>query len=259
MKSSTPSLAPRERFSSRVADYARHRPGYPPEVRRYLEQLLHLPSAATIADVGSGTGLSAVDWLNAGYTVYGVEPNAAMREAAESELARFPNFRSVAGSAEASTLPAVSVDLILCAQAFHWFDPPAAKAEFGRMIKKGGHIALIWNDRRKTGTAFLEGYERLLNQFGTDYCQVDHSRLTGTDFAAILGPHYQEAVFPNVQRFDRQGLLGRAFSSSYTPIEGTPERAALENGLSELFEQCQEAGVVKMKYDTRVYVSREVQ
>ncbi|NDC10725.1 MAG: class I SAM-dependent methyltransferase, partial [Oxalobacteraceae bacterium] len=119
-----------------------------------------------IADVGSGTGISAELFLRAGYAVHAVEPNREMRAAAERLLARFPNFHSVDGSAQATTLPDHGVDFIVAAQAFHWFNTPETRAEFTRILKPGGQTALIWNERRLDATPFLSEYEQLLLTFG---------------------------------------------------------------------------------------------
>src|SRR5690606_2435033 len=108
-------------FSDRVENYVRYRPGYPAEVVDLLVREAHLSPSSMVADIGSGTGISAEMLLKAGVPVTGVEPNPPMREAAERLLADYPGFTSVDGTAQATTLPDGSMDLILAAQAFHWF------------------------------------------------------------------------------------------------------------------------------------------
>src|SRR5262245_49376869 len=117
-------LAPdsKQRFSNRVEDYVRCRPGYPAAVLDVLCEECGLRPESVVADIGSGTGLLAQMFLENGNLVYGVEPNAAMREAGEQWLERYPHFCSVAGSAEATTLPDAGVDFVVVGQAFHWFD-----------------------------------------------------------------------------------------------------------------------------------------
>src|SRR5262249_32515602 len=115
-------------------------------------------------------------FLRHGHTVFGVEPNAEMRRAAEQHLHSFPAFRSIDGRAEQTTLSAASVDLVAAAQAFHWFEPHLARGEFLRILRPPGWVALIWNDRR-TESPFEQAYEQLLRQFGTDYDQVIHRNL----------------------------------------------------------------------------------
>src|SRR5688572_11145173 len=150
------------RFSNRVDDYIKYRPGYPGAIVDFLTAACGLTPAAVIADVGSGTGILSELFLKQGNRVFGVEPNQEMREAAERILAGYPSFTSVAGSAEATSLPAQSVDYITAAQAFHWFERERARAEFERILKPGGWVLLLWNERRTDTTAFLRDYEELL-------------------------------------------------------------------------------------------------
>src|SRR5438552_740760 len=118
------------RFSRRVANYVRYRPGYPGAVPELLAREVPLTPDSHIADIGSGTGLLSRAFLDAGFSVTGVEPNADMRGAGDYELADRSRFRSVAGTAEATTLPSSSFDLITAGQAFHWFDPVPTRAEW---------------------------------------------------------------------------------------------------------------------------------
>src|SRR4051812_35209407 len=111
-----------ERFSNRVANYVKYRPGYPPEILEIFRDEMNLTGDSVVADIGSGTGISARVFLENGNPVFGVEPNAAMRAAAKEFLKSFPQFESVEGTAEATNLPDRSVDLVIAAQAFHWFD-----------------------------------------------------------------------------------------------------------------------------------------
>ena len=154
---STEVLRPTERFSDRVADYVRYRPGYPPELLECLQRNCGLRPQWVVADVGSGTGLLAKIFLENGNRVFGIEPNAAMRAAGEEFLRGLDQFTSQEGRAEATGLPARSVDLITAGQAFHWFDRRRARAEFERILKPGGWVALVWNERR-TSTPFLADY-----------------------------------------------------------------------------------------------------
>jgi len=160
---------PTERFSDRVGDYLRYRPRYPQALVPVLEEEMRLAPAWVVADVGSGTGFSAEPFLAHGNVVFAVEPNGAMRRAAEERLGDRPGFRGVAGSAEATGLEGTSVDLVAAGQAFHWFDLEECREELIRILRPPRWVALFWNTRRLTGSGFLEGYEALLREFGTDY------------------------------------------------------------------------------------------
>lgn len=246
---------PKERFSERVDDYVRFRPGYPRELFDLLVRETGLGPGKVVADVGSGTGIFTRFLLESGCRVLAVEPNAPMRAAAEAALGLHPFFRSVAGSAEATTLPDSCVDLVTAAQAFHWFEPVAARAEFARILVPGGQAVLVWNVRRTTGAPFLAEYEALVARFGTDYGEVKHS---GSEkeaaISAFFGPGgCRRAAFENAQTLDFDGLAGRLLSSSYVPGEGHPSRAPMLEELERIFDRRQTGGTVRLEYDTRVY------
>jgi SAM-dependent methyltransferase len=247
-------MEPTERFTNRVSDYVAARPSYPPELLQALAADWGLRPETVVADVGSGTGILTRLFLAGGNLVVGVEPNAAMRVAAEEALAREPRFRSVAGSAEATTLPGASVDAIVAGQAFHWFDPAPTRAEWRRILRPGGWVALIWNERRAGGTAFAEGYERLLATYGTDYTAVRHRNIDPAAIAAFLGAPPRRYAFVNRQHLDREGLRARLRSSSYTPAPGHPSHAPMLAALDELFDAHQSDGYVTVEYDATMDV-----
>ncbi len=247
-----------ERFTSRVETYAKYRPGYPAEVIEVLRSECGLTPGLIVADVGSGTGILSELLLKNGNTVIGVEPNEAMRGAAESLLRRYSKFQSVNGSAEDTTLPNASVNLITAGQAFHWFDATAAREEFVRILKPGGFVALIWNDRRLDATAFLRDYESLLREYGTDYAKVqefDPRDQIGRFFAPQSFTHRE---FPNREEFDFEGFKGRVLSASYTPEPGNPKFEPMIKALQDLFDSCEENGSVAFEYDTRVFYGQLV-
>jgi len=245
-----------ERFSNRVADYVSGRPGYPDEAFVWLRETFGLRPGAGAADVGAGTGISAEVLLRHGFDVFAVEPNDAMREAAIARLGGNPRFHAVAGSAEATTLPAASVDAVVAAQAFHWFDRAAFRAECARLLKPGGVVALLWNVRRVEGSAFAADYEALLREFGTDYLTVRHENVTEDELAAFFGGRFERRGFDNVQRLDFDGLRARLLSSSYVPAAGHPRFAPMLAALQALFAKHGREGKVAMEYELRAYAAR---
>lgn len=251
-------MEPTERFSDRVDNYLRYRPGYPPQVRELLRERYQLTPSAEIADVGSGTGALARLFLENGNRVFGVEPNAAMRRAGERVLAQFPRFTSVAGTAERTTLDDRSVDLVTAGQAFHWFRPGPTRLEFGRVLRPGGRVMLVWNERRVEGTGFSEDYERLLRTHGTDFAEVNHVRSGSPErIRAFFAPMPVDSWnFENEQSFDLAGLKGRLLSSSYVPAEGEPGCAEMLLEVEDVFDRHEEGGTVTIRYDSRVYVGR---
>jgi SAM-dependent methyltransferase len=248
---------PKRRFSNRVEDYIRYRPGYPPGVLDALREECGLAPESVVADVGSGTGLLSQVFLENGNFTYGVEPNAEMREAGERLLKEYPRFRSVAGSAEATTLADAIVDFVAAGQAFHWFEPNAARAEFRRVLRPGGWLVVIWNERKKDGNAFQRDYERLLREFGTDYEQVAATYPTDGRLEKFFGARaYGKRMLPNEQVFDFDGLRGRLLSSSYAPAKGHPKHEPMLAELRRLFDAHAKGGRMRVEYNTRVYYGR---
>lgn len=243
------------RFSNRVDDYVRYRPGYPHSIIALLEKEAGLTASSVIADIGSGTGISTELFLKHGNTVYAVEPNDEMRKAAESLLQKYAQFHSVVGTAEATTLEDQSIAFIVSAQAFHWFDPMETKREFRRILRPDGWIVLMWNTRRTSSTPFHAAYEALVQQYGTDYQLVKHVNINEDALRAFLGA-YQKRVLFNEQVLDFEGLKGRLLSSSYTPREGDPRYKPMLEQLARIFNQYEENGHVRIEYETEIYFSR---
>lgn len=245
------------RFSNRVENYAKYRPGYPDIVLDYLQQHCQLTETSKVADIGSGTGIFTKLLLDRGYTVHAVEPNEAMRCKAEKLLKNQENFHSVDGTAENTTLRDKGFQLVVCAQAFHWFNNRETKIEFKRILASLGHVALIWNNRNIDADDFAIAYEILLKQQSDDYEQINHQNLTSTDFANFFhNGKYELTRFPNFQVFNLEELTGRAFSSSYLPAPDTESGKALSSMLKNLFDQYQTNGTVIFRYDTEIYLGK---
>jgi SAM-dependent methyltransferase len=254
----TSNLDPLRRFSDRVEDYVRYRPSYPAEVVRFLEAKTGLSAKSVVADVGAGTGIFTRILLDTGATVFAVEPNDAMRGAAEAEFGRRPNFKSTKGSAEATGLADRSVTLITCAQAFHWFDPQAAGREYRRILEQEGWCVLIWNTALVGGSEFAIGYERIKGKFGTDFQRIRHDTIEKSGrFDAFFGAgRWGKQAFENAQTLDYPGLKGRLLSSSYAPKAGQPRHEAMIADLRGLYDRCQKDGCVRMDYTTEVFFGR---
>lgn len=244
------------RFSDRVENYVRYRPGYPPEALRVLQDECGLRPEHVIADIASGTGKWTRMLLENGNAVFGVEPNMEMRQAGEGLLSEFPRFTSVAGTAEATTLADASVNFVTAAQAAHWFDRENSRREFVRILKPGGWLVLLWNERLLDETAFLRDYEQLLLTYGTDYEEVRHERTTDEVSEFFSPAAYQERVFPMRQEFDYAGLEGRLLSSSYAPGAGHPKHAPMLAELRRIYDEHAVNGRVAFEYRTRIYFGR---
>jgi len=241
------------RFSSKVENYSKYRPGYPREVVGLLDSECGLTKASIIADVGSGTGILSELFLRYGSVVYGIEPNREMREAAERLLPDYAGFHSIDGQAEATTLAPDSVDFVTAGQAFHWFDQQRARQEFSRILHPQGWVVLIWNERRVDSTPFLRAFEELLLEFGTDYEQVRHENVE-KDIASFFAPSgFRLAAFENLQEFGFEGLKGRLLSTSYIPSPDDVRYQPMLDSVREIFHTHQHNDRVIVEYDTKVY------
>jgi len=248
---------PTKRFSDRVKNYIKYRPSYPPEVIAFLEKAGNLAGHATIADIGAGTGIFTALLLQEGYTVYAVEPNEAMLSAAIEQFKNNEHFHAIDGTAESTMLAPKSADMVVCAQAFHWFDAKKTQVEFNRILKNDGFVALIWNNRDAAIDDFSVAYEGILKNDAIDYNKVNHRNISDIDFKAFFKDGlYQTVKYPNIQVFDEAGFLGRAFSSSYVPQEGTEGGEKFREMLKDMFAKYNKNGSVSFYYQTEIYLGK---
>ncbi|MGN6396928.1 MAG: class I SAM-dependent methyltransferase [Mucilaginibacter sp.] len=246
-----------KRFTERVENYVKYRPGYPAEVLELLENEGGLSQGAAVADIGSGTGIFTRLLLQRGYKVYAVEPNQAMQQAACMWLGDDQNFTPVDAVAEATTLDTHSIDMVVCAQAFHWFNDARTRWEFNRILKDEGLAALIWNNRLADTDDFSMAYENLLKTKSVDYNKVNHRNINDIDFKAFFkNGVYKQVNYPNAQLFNLEGLMGRAFSSSYVPAENSIDGMRFRGLLENIFAKYNTKGTVTFTYQTEVYLGK---
>lgn len=249
--------SPTQRFSNRVENYLKYRPGYPAAIIDLLNTDCHLTPQSIVADIGSGTGLLSKRFLVNGNTVFGVEPNADMRAAGETLLKEYPHFISINAAAEATTLATESVDFVTAGQAFHWFNATLTRQEFRRILKPHGWIVLVWNERQRDDP-FQVAYEQLVRRHSPEYNAVRHQRIDEPALAEWLGEGMGLAVLDNEQVLDYDGIKGRLLSSSYAPLAGEAGHQAMIEELEAIFKQHQEHGRVRFTYQTKVYFNRRV-
>ena len=246
-------LDPTKRFSNRVENYLKYRPRYPTEIIPLLEKECGMTSDSLIADVGSGTGFLSELFLHNGNQVFGVEPNAEMRAAGERLLADYPNFVSVNATAEASTLPDLSVDFITAGQAFHWFDKEKTRREFQRILKPKGWVVIVWNTFPTGRSALVKAYDDVLVRYGTDYREVAKEIEDSGIETFFLPGGCKRARFDFQQTFDWEGFKGRLLSASYAPNADSPNYEPMLRDLRRVFDSHQKDGTVVFDYDTVVY------
>jgi SAM-dependent methyltransferase len=244
-----------EPFTKTVQHYLKYRPSYPKEIVDLLVNECGLNKNSVIADIGSGTGLLAKLFLDVGNTVYGVEPNQAMREAGEAYLAQYSQFHSISGTAEATHLENASMDFIMAGTAFHWFDVEKTKREFKRIAKPRAWVVLLWNVR-DIQSSLIRDYESLLLEYGKDYANSNAKKLDKVAMDSFFSEHpVKIASFKNVQEFDLEGFKGRLLSMSFIPGPENEKYTAMLEQLKQIFLRYEKNGVIEFLYKTNLYYS----
>jgi SAM-dependent methyltransferase len=246
------SLDPTGRFSDRAADYAMYRPSYPSAAVDAVLSGLGEPTRLRAVDVGAGTGISTRLLAERGVRVIAVEPNRPMREMGAGTTPGLVEWRD--GTAEATGLAPCTADLVLCAQAFHWFRPREALREFCRILRPGGRLALMWNDRDENDPGTAE-YGRLVREASANSPAESHAHHHRALKSSDLFRGFRRVVVNGGQALDREGLIGRARSASYVPKEGR-EWDTLSRALADLHGQFADSrGLMTLAYVTRVYLA----
>ena len=239
------------RFSSRVENYVKYRPNYPKDALSFLFEN-GINKDNVVADIGSGTGIFSNQLITNVKKLYCVEPNDPMREYAESLLNKYDNFYSIKAPAEATTLEDNSIDAIVVAQAFHWFDIEKCQIEFNRILKdENSHIFLIWNNRL-SNTDFLLKYDEVLCNLSKDYNIVNHQNLGDREFDYFFDKKWAKYEFDNVQIFNKEQFVGRVASSSYNPEKGDDIYEKFYENINRIFDEENEEGFVKFNYKTQI-------
>lgn len=242
--SSSPFADATTRFSTKAEVYALARPRYPQAVVSFFEERQVIVPGSLLADLGSGTGLSAEPFLEAGYTVIGIEPNAAMRHEGDNFLKRYPQFRSVQGTSEATTLPDRSVDVVLAAQSFHWFDLDRTRVEMQRIMRSPGYFIAMWNHRNHHASDLQRGYEAILRHYCPEYHQLAELYRSPSRSASFFIHGYEDATLLNPQKLTWPLFEARILSSSYIPKPTHSDYTPFMIEMKNLFDKHAQAGEV---------------
>jgi SAM-dependent methyltransferase len=248
---------PLGRFSGLADIYAKCRPTYPAEAIDFVVSHCGLQPGGTLVDVGSGTGISSRLFGQRGVQVIGLEPNPDMRRQASAEASppHTPAPRYQEGRAEATGLPGGVADVVLAAQAFHWFEPETTLPEFQRILKPGGWVVLMWNERDETDP-FTAAYGAVMRSApNAAAVEVPRGRAGEVLLSHAVFQDAERRLFRNNQVLDEEALLGRAFSASYAPADPSA-REVFSTNLRAVFAQYQRGGQVVLRYETSVYVAR---
>jgi SAM-dependent methyltransferase len=236
--------------------YAKFRPAYPNEFIEYLYSAVGVNKDSVIADIGSGTGILTKQLLEKGSKIFAVEPNDDMRTVAEADLSRFENFASINGAAENTALEDNSIDFVIVAQAFHWFDRAKFKVECNRILKTKGRVILVWNSRVFSSEAVKDG-----DEINRKYCP-NFKGFTGgmrgaeneNDFDDFFVGKYELRVFQNDQIGDLDEFIGRNLSASYALKENDKNYPAYIAEMTASFNKHAIDGKLIMPNVTRSYV-----
>ena len=245
-------MSSRNLFDGTSDFYSKYRPDYPALIIQKLEGRTGFNHEWKVADIGSGTGKLSRLFLKSGNEVIGVEPNSEMRSKSHKELAGFPKFSTVNGSAESTGIESSSIDLVVCGQSFHWFNVQDARREFRRILRGEKHVSLIWNDRVMKNGSFTLGYEQIVKKYSEKYHSRGSSVLSKTTLAEFF-QNFSVDQIPNNQPLTLEGVLGRYLSASYAVRPGGENYYSIVSEFEDLFARHQKGGKVQMEYVTQMY------
>jgi ubiquinone/menaquinone biosynthesis C-methylase UbiE len=246
-----------QRFTGRAEDYDRYRQRYPTEeILNRLREWCGLAPDWLVADIGAGTGMLAEVFLENGNRVLAIEPNLDMRDQMRPSVEQHlghpaPQLEIIDATAEDTTLPAASIDLVAAGRAFHWFDKDRALAEFHRILKPTGWVVLVAVDRDRDSTdpAYrpqIDAYEHLMATHGTDYTRVRSGYRTYDRIDTFFDGELHRAQLPGLRPLDWPTFSGHAKSLSVTPQPGHPGYDAFERALRHYFDTHARDGILTM-------------
>lgn len=248
-------LNSKERFTDRAKNYSKYRPGYAQTLIEYLISQIELKTDDKIADIGSGTGISSKLFLDFGNTVYGVEPNSTMRFEAEENLNTYDKFYSIGSCAEKTDLENESVNHIVSAQAFHWFDPVPTKEEFKRILKTDGSVILIWNIRESDQGGFTDHLMRIIETYSADFTKTAEKRDIVKDFFGNTEVTFKKISNPQTSSFEK--IVGELSSYSYLPNEGQVNYKNMIDDVQILFDKFKDHdNHVVLNYSTIIHIGK---
>lgn len=243
-----------KRFDNKGEIYAKARPKYSQKLLEHLKSRSDIPENAVIADIGSGTGIFTEQLLNAGYKAFAVEPNNDMRKIAEQNLSGNPNFTSVNGRADSTSLPDNSIDIVTAAQAFHWFDKDLFRAECNRILKKNGLIILVYNSRIESAECTI-ALKELRKKYNPEFNGFSNG-ISEDKCKEFFNGKCEILTYDNSVTYDRKGYINRVLSSSYSLKKGDEKFNDYLNDIDALFDKYSQNGTLTVPTDTVAYIGK---
>ncbi|HUZ40171.1 MAG TPA: class I SAM-dependent methyltransferase [Acidimicrobiales bacterium] len=239
---------PHDLASSGFGDGERYhstRPDYPRDAVKFLVDTMGIDDDAHVLDLGAGTGIFTEQLLPFCDTITAVEPTPGMRNVLS---ARLPTVKVLDGRDIDIPLESSSVDCVVVAQAFHWFDAPAALEEIHRVLVEGGRLGLLWNERDETVPWVAELGQAM-------HWPTRQPYLVGQDFTAVLesGPfvNIERRKFAHRQVLDHEGLIQRVLSTSYVAVMDADEQASVIRDVKRVVAPL--PAIFELPYITDVY------
>lgn len=256
-------------FDAWAPDYDRYRPGYPQTLFDHIASKLTLPARPQVVDLGAGTGRASLAMAERAWQVTAVEPGGPMLDVLRARAADAGlSVRSIQTGAEETGLPAASVDLVTAAQAFHWFDRPRAVSEMARILRPAGGVALFWNVRDETRSAFVAGYHDLLHEWFGD-ADTGRNLQAGTSSGrqqtrAVLtaAPEFEAVDFDEIPHdlpMTAADFIGMAFTASYVQSLDPSDQERFRGELDGLLARHQLlAGAFSIPYRVDLWTARRI-
>lgn len=234
-------------FSGKAAGYAAHRWNYSPTAIEYIVRAAQLTKASVVADIGAGTGMLGEHFIGRVGRVLAVEPNAEMRRTA--------SFEVLDGRSDATTLPEASVDLIAVGRAIHWFPPETTKAEFRRILKPDGWLAVLRIPCVDEDLlAALEAIKTEANGWNTELVEIRNSR---PPLSFYFGhDHFEQRRFPSCVHENWEEFFGRLCSFAVAPTPAHPRFAAFQQAAREVFDRFRSDEFLTVPLATELFLGK---
>ena len=244
-------------YSTKAEKYAMYRWDYSSSAIEAIIERTQMSSISRIADLGAGTGILTRHFVTNTQKIYAIEPNFELRQILIRNLGVSPFIKIIEGSAEATNLPNNSVDIIMVAQAIHWFDPEPARREMIRILVDDGWLVLLRNYGTSTNSERDEAERCLMTEeFGADFTVVNEHLKEKPVHYYFGNDDFHTFVFPFTFQQDWTGFIGSLTTASFMPDEDHPQYPKLETEARKIFDQYSNHGQWQVNGETELIIGR---